>query len=283
MTLAAARAHALQDLLKTIEVGEAQAMALELVLHVAAIDKKDWGRKLHTLLNQESIIKLDQMVQRIVKGEPLQYVTEEAWFLGLRLTVTPAVLIPRPETEELVDWVISHCQFPIEKLPILEIGTGSGCIAIALQKRLRKARVTAIEYSGEALTVATRNAEEVGIHPVFLQGDLFDEHQWATWPEFSMLISNPPYIPLEEKTAMENRVIAHEPALALFVSNEDPLCYYRSLGKLLLSKGLPGAQLFCELNAKLAEDTSRLLKGMGLQTEIKLDMQGKQRMIRAWR
>lgn len=283
MNLAAARAHATQELMRTIETGEAQAMALELVLHLAGIDKKDWIRLQHSLLNEETINRLDQLVQRIKKGEPLQYVTGEAWFLGLRLTVTPAVLIPRPETEELVDWVISHCQFPIEKLPILEIGTGSGCIAIALQKRLRKATVTAIEFSEEALTVATKNAEETGIHPVFLKGDLFDEHQWATWPEFSMLISNPPYIPLEEKPTLENRVIAHEPALALFVSNEDPLCYYRSLGKLLLSKGLPRAQLFCELNAKLAEDTARLLKGLGLHTEIKLDMQGKQRMIRAWR
>lgn len=283
MTLAAARAHALQDLMQTIETGEAQAMALELVLHVAGIDKKDWTRQQHALLDEEATTKLDQLIQRIVKGEPLQYVTGEAWFLGLRLTVTPAVLIPRPETEELVDWVISHCQFPIEKLPILEIGTGSGCIALALQKRLRKATVTAIEFSEEALNVAKKNAKETGIHPVFLQGDLLEEHQWGYWPEFSMLISNPPYIPLEEKPAMENRVTDHEPSLALFVSNEDPLCYYRLLGKLLLSKGLPGAQLFCEMNAKLAMETTLLLKGMGLQTEVKLDMQGKERMIRAWR
>lgn len=282
MTLAAARAHALQDLMQTIEAGEAQAMALELVLHVAGIDKKDWAQKQYTLLSEEAIYKLDQLVKRIVKGEPLQYVTGEAWFLGLRLAVTPAVLIPRPETEELVDWVISHCQFPIEKLPILELGTGSGCIALALQKRLRKATVTAIEFSEEALTVAKKNAKETGIQPVFLQGDLFEEHQWAHWPEFSMLISNPPYIPLVEKPAMENRVTAHEPGSALFVPNEDPLCYYRSLGKLLLTKGLPGAQLFCEMNAQLAKETARLLNGMGLHTEIKLDMQGKERMIRAW-
>jgi release factor glutamine methyltransferase len=283
MTLAAARAHALQELTKTIEKEEAQAMALELVLHLAGIDKKDWARQQHILLKDEALNKLDQSVQRIVKGEPLQYVTGEAWFLGLRLTVTPAVLIPRPETEELVDWIISHCQFPIEKLPILEIGTGSGCIALALQKRLRKATVTAIEYSEEALAIAEKNSRDSGIYPVLMQGDLFNEQQWAAWPEFSMLISNPPYIPLEEKSAMENRVANHEPALALFVSNEDPLCYYRSLGKLLLNKGLPGAQLFCEMNARLAQDTALLLKSMGLQTEIKLDMQGKERVIRAWR
>lgn len=283
MNLGEARTYTVKRLTTVIEEGEAQAMGKELVLHVAGIDNKDWTYHQNKSLQEEKIILLNQLLLRIEQGEPLQYVTGEAWFFGLRLTVTPAVLIPRPETEELVDWVISHCQFPIEQLELLEIGTGSGCIALALQKRLRKATVTAIEYSQEALAVAEMNAKQLGIHPRFMRGDLLKEDQWETWPNFSFLISNPPYIPLTEINSMEKRVTDHEPALALFVSDEDPLCFYRSLGKLLLAKGLPDAQLFCEVHARLALETENMLKEMGLKTEIKLDMQGKERMIRAWR
>lgn len=283
MTLAEARIFATQQLLPTTALGEAQAMAMELVLHVAGIDKKDWTQQLNKTLSQENNKKLIQLTQRVAVGEPLQYVTGEAWFFGLKLHVTPAVLIPRPETEELVDWVISHCQFPIEELPILEIGTGSGCIALALQKRLRKATVTAIEYSRQALEVAEKNARELGYHPRFMKGDLFDISQWKEWPTFSMLISNPPYIPFVEKDLMEKRVKDYEPSLALFVPNEDPLKYYRYLGKLLLERGKPGAQLFCELNARLARETAELFQSMGLHTTLKLDMQGKERMLSAWR
>lgn len=283
MTLAEARANTLQYLLSVTEPGEAQAMAMELVLHVASIDKKDWTHQQNKLLDEDKKINLSQLTLRVAQGEPLQYVTEEAWFFGLRLTVTPAVLIPRPETEELVDWVISHCQFPIEELPILEIGTGSGCIALALQKRLRKATVTAVECCEEALAVAEKNAKDLGFHPQFIKGDLFDTDQWKEWPTFSLLVSNPPYIPLSEKQTMEKRVTDHEPLLALFVTNEDPLKYYRALGELLLERGKEDAQLFCEMNARLAQETATLFNLMGLQTEIKLDMQGKERMIRAWR
>jgi release factor glutamine methyltransferase len=283
MTLAKARTYATQQLLSVTEPGEAQAMAMELVLHVAGIDKKDWTQQQNNTLSEENNSKLTKLIQRVAMGEPLQYVTGEAWFFGLKLHVTPAVLIPRPETEELVDWVISYCQFPIEELPILEIGTGSGCIALALQKRLRKATVTAIEYSPEALEVAKKNAKDLGFHPRFIKGDLLNVSQWEEWPTFSMLISNPPYIPLAEKDSMENRVKDHEPSLALFVSDDDPLKYYRYLGKLLLEKGTPNAQLFCELNARLAQETAELFQSMGLQTGIKLDMQGKERMLRAWR
>jgi len=283
MTIAEARNFTTQQLLPGIDSGEAQAMAMELVLHVAGIDKKYWAQQLNKTLSQEKNDKLIQLTQRVAQGEPLQYVTGEAWFFGLKLQVTPAVLIPRPETEELVDWLISHCQFPIEELPILEIGTGSGCIALALQKRLRKATVTAIEYSVDALKVAEKNAKNLGYHPRFIRGDLFDVSQWKEWPSFSMLISNPPYIPFEEKDSMEKRVKDFEPSLALFVPDEDPLKYYRLLGKLLLERGSPDARLFCELNARLARETAELFQSMGLHTTLKLDMQGKERMLSAWR
>jgi release factor glutamine methyltransferase len=283
MTLAEARTYATQQLLSAADPGEAQAMAIELVLHVAEIEKKDWAQQLNNPFSEENSSKLTQLIQRVASGEPLQYVTGEAWFFGLKLHVSPAVLIPRPETEELVDWFISHCQFPIVELPILEIGAGSGCIAVALQKRLRKATVTAIEYSVEALEVAKKNAKNLGYHPRFIKGDLFDQTQWEEWPNFSMLISNPPYIPFLEKDSMEKRVKDYEPSLALFVPDEDPLKFYRYLGKLLLEKGTPNAQLFCELNARLAQETAELFQSMGLQTTIKLDMQGKERMLRVWR
>lgn len=283
MTLTEARNIAVQQLTAVTEPGEAQAIAEELLHYVSGIKKNDRARSQMFDLSEEKINLFYSKLNRIVAGEPMQYVLEEAWFFDLKLKVSPAVLIPRPETEELVEWIISYCRFPIEKLDILEMGTGSGCIAIALKKRLRKATVTAIDISKDALAIAEENARTLGIDTKFLQGDLFDKESWSFWPSFSILVSNPPYIPLADQLTMEQRVIAHEPSLALFVPDEDPLCYYSALGNLLLEKGLPGAQLFCEMNAELATTTQNLFIEMGLHTELKKDMQGKDRMIRVWR
>ena len=283
MTFNEARRHSEEKLLSVLGEGEAQAMAMELCLFVSKLERQDRAGQQQFQLDDAKTATLSNYLERIIQGEPLQYVLEEAWFSGLRLTVSPAVLIPRPETEELVEWVISHCRFPVEKMQIVDAGTGSGCIAIALKKRIRKAQVTGVDISREALAIAQKNANELGYDVQFKEADILDRASFSAWPGFDILISNPPYIQESERTEMESRVAEQEPALALFVSNEDPLSHYRALGELLIQKGNREAQLFCEMNARLAKQTEELFQQMGLQTEIRKDMQDKPRMIRVYR
>lgn len=283
MTFNEARRHSEEKLLSVLGEGEAQAMAMELCLFVSKLERQDRVGQQQFQLDDAKTETLSNYLERIIQGEPLQYVLEEAWFSELRLTVSPAVLIPRPETEELVEWVISHCRFPVEKMQIVDAGTGSGCIAIALKKRIRKAQVTGVDISREALAIAQKNANELGYDVQFKEADILDRSAFAAWPGFDILISNPPYIQEFERTEMESRVAEQEPALALFVSNEDPLCHYRALGELLIQKGNREAQLFCEMNARLAKQTEELFQQMGLQTEIRRDLQDKPRMIRVYR
>lgn len=272
-----------EKLLPVLGEGEANAIAWELCLFVSKLERHDrYGQKRFQFDNVK-LKTLSSFTDQILQGNPMQYVLGEAWFSGLRLIVSPAVLIPRPETEELVEWVISYCRFPVENLQIVDAGTGSGCIAIALKKRIRKAEVIGIDISREALEIAEKNAHDLSIDVLFREADILDRSAFSTWPSFDILISNPPYVQLAERSAMELRVAAHEPALALFVSDEDPLCHYNALGELLIVKGNVGAQLFCEMNAQLAEQTEALFQRRGLKTEIKKDMQGKSRMIRVYR
>lgn len=280
MTFHEARKWASQQLLVAVTESEAAAMAMELCLFVSKLERQDLTGQDRCTLGETNLTELNYLLGRIVQGEPLQYVLGEAWFSGLRLAVTPAVLIPRSETEELVEWVISHCKFPVDSIQIVDAGTGSGCIAIALKKRIRKAQVTGIDMSQEALALAKKNAHALGFEIHFTTGNILDRSLFEAWPFFDILISNPPYIPNKDKAEMEPRVVDQEPAIALFVPDEDPLCFYRALGELLLLKGKDEAQLFCEMNAGLASETASLFQQMGLQTEIKMDMQGLPRMIR---
>ena len=283
MTFLEAKRLAEESLAPAIPIGESQAIAMELCLFVSGLDKKDREGQRGYLFQESATALLNNLLNRIVQGEPLQYVLEESWFGGLRLKVTPAVLIPRPETEELVEWVISHCKFPLKDLQIVDAGTGSGCIALALKKRLRKSTVTALDISAEALAIALENATESDLQVNFIQADILDRTQVDRWPFADIIVSNPPYIQQEERMDMDNRVVEYEPALALFVSQEDPLCHYRALGEILAIKGKEEAQLFCEMNAQLASQTEAIFQEQGFKTEIKNDMQGKPRMIRVYR
>ena len=182
----------------------------------------------------------------------------------------------------LVEWVISHCRFPIQQLSILDIGTGSGCIAIALKRRMRAATVWAIDKSTNALDIAKNNASRLGTPISFKELDILDETQWENLPAFDLIISNPPYITLEEKDEMTKQVLEHEPSMALFAINNDPLLFYKKIISLFLLKKNKGAQLFFELNPTYALAVAQLFQENGLEFELKMDMQGKNRMIRGW-
>jgi release factor glutamine methyltransferase len=221
------------------------------------------------------------VVERLLLGEPLQYIIGKADFYGLSVFVDENVLIPRPETEELVDWVLHD--FWGKPLRLLDIGTGSGCIALALAKQRPTWEIWGVDLSAGALAIAQKNAAQLNVEPRFLQCDILDERQWAILPDaFDLICSNPPYIPLSEWVLMPSQVLDHEPHLALFVEDADPLQFYRAIGRFAASKLAPQGRLYVEINEHYGAATRRLFEDVGFgEVELRQDMSQKDRMLMA--
>lgn len=218
-------------------------------------------------------------LRRLKKNEPLQYILGKTEFYGLQFTVNPAVLIPRNETEELVHWILSENR--IENPSILDIGTGSGCIAISLKKNLPKAKVTAIDISEKALETAISNAKINNTDIQFLNGDILDAKEFPN-DNFEIIVSNPPYVRHSEKKQMNSNVVNYEPHTALFVEDSDPLIFYRAIAEFAKAHVKENGRIFLEINEALAGETSTILKENGFNAIIvKKDINGKQRMIKA--
>lgn len=283
MTLAEALIFYKQRLLSVTDAAEASAMTTLLLEHVLQADRAVFHKLQRNVLTTVQLQQLSQLAEEVLTGRPLQYVLGEAWFCGLKLIVNPHVLIPRPETEELVEWIIANCRFPVSALQVLDMGTGSGCIALALKRRIRKADVIAADIDPEALSVARQNALLLGIDIQLVQADLSTTDGWNRIPDADIIVSNPPYISTAEKTAMSATVLDYEPHLALFAPASDPLFFYRKLVLLAEQKLKLEGQLFAELNATYAEETAMLFRKANFQVTVKKDMQGKDRMLRAWR
>ncbi len=224
---------------------------------------------------------LEGYTKRLLAHEPVQYVLNEAWFCGLKLYVDKNVLVPRPETEELVEWIVSNLKFPIDALKILDIGTGSGCIPISLKRRLRKAEVWACDISDEALNIARKNADDNGALVDFIGLDFLDRTQQKQLPQVDMIVSNPPYVPQRDKETMATNVLEHEPHLALFVPDEDPLVFYNAIAGFGKEHLHVGGTIYCEIHEDLGKQVEELFQSMGYTTQLKKDMQGKDRMIKA--
>ncbi len=232
------------------------------------------------ITSKEEVL-LRQYTERLLQHEPVQYILNESWFCGLRFYVDKNVLVPRPETEELVEWVVSNCKFPVDQLRILDIGSGSGCISVSLKRRIRRAEVWGCDVSDAALAVAKKNAESLGTDVNFVQLDFLDSTTWQLLPSFDIIISNPPYIPAKDKKDMQPNVLLHEPATALFVPDNDPLVFYKAIaefGKTHLNKA---GSVFTEIHESLGERTLEIFKSAGYKSELKKDMQQKDRMIRS--
>jgi release factor glutamine methyltransferase len=219
-------------------------------------------------LSESNILEFHFALKRLMKHEPLQYVLGKTWFYGLELEVTPAVLIPRPETEELVKIIVDrHANHP--GLRILDIGTGSGCIAIALAHMLPGAVVSALDVSVEALAVAEANAARTQVSVCFQKVDILEE-----MPEgfYDIVVSNPPYVLRSDMAHMEPRVLDYEPHLALFVEDNDPLLYYRRMLSLFPRLCPEGGKMYVEIHEDLGEHFHELGA-----FELLSDMQGKDR------
>jgi release factor glutamine methyltransferase len=221
------------------------------------------------------------ILSKLEIGMPIQYVLGYGWFMGFKLKVNEQVLIPRPETEELVQWVLESCENKTgESLSIIDIGTGSGCIPIGIKKSLIKAKVYALDISEGALIVARENAEIHHCEIEFQQFDILNEKKWAELPKVSIIISNPPYIPIAEAIEIEIHVKDFEPHLALFVENEYPLLFYKKILTFSTNNLLPGGMIFFECNEKYSKEVMELGVKFGYNSTIQKDMQGKDRMIR---
>lgn len=225
--------------------------------------------------------ELNHIQKRLLHGEPVQYVLARAGFFGEQFFVNLHVLIPRPETEELVQWILEATPLAAD-FKVLDIGTGSGCIPIILKKKRPKLSVQAIDISAGAIRVAELNAEVHEVEVSFLQLDMLNQSAWEQFHKLDIIVSNPPYIPLQEKTLMPQQVTDYEPAEALFVSNEQPLLFYDVISDFALQHLNKNGQLFFETNEFNALQVVELLQHKGFQhVELRQDLSGKNRMVRA--
>jgi release factor glutamine methyltransferase len=245
-------------------------------------------RKTDRQLRQEMVLTPEQETawrsaeSRLLQHEPLQYVINEAWFYGLKFYVDKNVLIPRPETEELVDWIIdNHSQ--TNPLRVLDVGTGSGCIPISLKKTLPQAQVQAIDISSEALAVAQQNAGRLQTAVDFTAIDFLDNEAIKHLPSFDIIVSNPPYIPQLHAQEMAANVLQYEPATALFVPDKDPIIFYKAIALFGREHLLANGCIYLELYDVYHAEVNDFYIQQGYQTVILQDMQGKQRMLKATR
>lgn len=231
-------------------------------------------------LSPEQEQQLQHTVEALLRLEPVQYITGTCWFYGMELQVNPQVLIPRPETEELVDWILQDHTGP-EALHMLDIGTGSGCIPLALKNSRPAATVTGIDVSEGALTVARGNASRLQLDVTFSKVNVLDTQETAALPAFHVIVSNPPYILQSEQSTMQEQVWGFEPSLALFVPDNDPLLFYRYISQLAATHLITGGHLYFETNEALANEVAALMKEEGFQeVEVKQDIFGKERMVK---
>lgn len=231
-------------------------------------------------LTEEMRQRLNDWTKRILKGEPLQYVVGNAHFYGLVFEVDTRVLIPRPETQELVHWILEDIRG--DRVRVLDIGTGSGCIAVTLKKKRPQWALTALDISPGALELAAENAQRHDCSIGLVQHDILNENLPPELGQFHVIVSNPPYIPPQERALMPEQVLHYEPQNALFVPDADPLLFYRAIAGAARRLLLPGGDIFLEVNEFRASEVADILPDKGFESpEIRMDMQGKPRMVKA--
>ncbi len=238
-------------------------------------------------IDEAQYAQLEHAVQQLLDGVPIQYVTGKAWFDGLLFQVDESVLIPRPETEELVqkvaaEWALKALPegaFPDRTLRIWDVGTGSGCIAIALAKRFPQAEVVAFDVSEAALETARQNASLNEVQMEFVHDDVLHPQSDLWQQPVDLVVSNPPYIRESEKATMERNVLDHEPSQALFVPDDDPMLYYRQILTLANPQLRVQGSIWFEINEALGEELLQLSRELGFEGEIQTDFDGKNRFL----
>ena len=283
MTLNEARTVLTKELKNVYESDESRNIIELVIEHITNMSRAEQVKNKVPYLTCTQLEDLDAITERLKKNEPIQYVLSEAWFAGMKFKVNKNVLIPRPETEELVDWILREAaSHELRAASILDVGTGSGCIPIALKRKLPEANISAIDVCSEALFTATENAVTLNAEVNFVLLDFLDEEKWKELAQYDIIVSNPPYVKQSEINTMHDRVKEFEPHLALFVPDEDALLFYKKLSDFSLKHLKAGGSLFVEINEALGEQVVNLFKSARFANiELRKDMQGKNRMIKA--
>ncbi len=263
-------------------LSEATVIADRLFEAKAGIKRTDLVKNPHQQLNNKTIEQLNDCLAQLQQHKPLQYVLGEAWFHHLKFKVNENVLIPRPETEELVELVLADRRSFLTDPAILDIGTGSGCIPIAIKKKLQASSVVAIDVSEPALELAKENACYHNTAINFIQMDFLDEAQWGQLATFDIIISNPPYIPEKEKEQLAKNVVAYEPHAALFVPDHSPLIFYEKIAAFGRSHLNTNGKIYMETHSGAAGEVIALFQKSYSSVEIRNDLFGKERMVIAY-
>lgn len=259
---------------------EVQSFFTILSEYILKYTRLDTVLKAAEIISEENHQQFQKAIVRLKKFEPIQYIIGETEFYGLPFKVTPATLIPRPETEELVQWIVDECKIVgfNESIRMLDMGTGSGCIAIALAKNLPQAHLSALDFSPAALEVAQENAEVNQVAVTFFKWDILKGDELSG--TYDLMVSNPPYVRELEKKMMQPNVLSFEPKSALFVSDSDPLLFYRKIAELAIQHLTANGRLFFEINEYLSKELTNLLESMGFsEISVKKDIFDKDRML----
>lgn len=260
---------------------EATAMAHMALEHITGMDKL--SRIIHKadVLDSEQSMHYHHLKEKLLQGTPLQYVLGQAWFMGRSFKVNEYVLIPRPETEELVQWIIDEHKDK-QNLNILDVGTGSGCIPISLKLALPQASVTSIDISPEAISVAKENAASLNAPVNFQQLDFLNTALHTLLEQYDIIVSNPPYIPSSEHATMHSNVKDFEPSIALFVPDNDPLVFYKTIAQFGLKHLKSNGSIYCEIHRDFSEATCNVFSHAGYSYVIpRKDLHGNDRMTKA--
>jgi release factor glutamine methyltransferase len=270
------------ELSSIYDAGEAESFFYLILEEKRQLKRIDIALYPDLAFSLEEIEFWNSILDQLKKEIPIQYLLGKTSFYGLDFEVNSNVLIPRPETEELVDWIVQSANYKVEitKVNILDIGTGSGCIAISLAKNISNADVFAVDISEKALGTAKKNAESNGVNVTFFLTNILEANDLEQ--KFDVIVSNPPYVRELEKQEIKKNVLDHEPHLALFVDDNDALIFYRKIAELAQKNLSPKGQLFFEINQYLGKEMIDLLLEMGFKNiELRKDIYGNNRMIKA--
>lgn len=251
---------------------------------------KKWERRYNEMdLKEIQTLDLNEYLEELLHHKPVQYVLNEAWFYKRKFFVNENVLIPRPETEELVEWIIDDVKSSVweislgESLQIIDVGTGSGCIPISLKKELQNTNITAIDISEKALFVAKKNAKELKAEIDFKQINFLNIDESASLLKYNIIVSNPPYIPIAEKEILAKNVTEFEPAVALFVENNNPYIFYEKIAVFAKSHLKDNGKIYVEVHEEYSKNVKDIFENTGFISTIKKDIYGKERMVKASR
>ncbi len=260
-------------------LSEIHSIVKDVVINRLGISDSDYLLGTDLKFSESDLLHFREVVHRLLANEPYQHIVGEVHFYGLRLKSDKRALIPRPETEELVQWVLGSFD---QANNIMDLCAGSGCIALALKSQLMNCNIVAAELSDDALDLINENKELTGLDVNVLKLDVLKPLTYNFEAKFDCWVSNPPYVLSSDKQQMSAHVLEHEPHMALFVEDDDPLIFYREIGKQAIRFLKPGGHLFFEIHEMLGESTMKLLDELGfVNIELRKDLQGKDRMVRA--